>query len=780
MKLFVVLFAVLGLSFGAPSHQKYPRSLADDLQDFIDLLPLDDIKAIADEHLQTDGAFAAVVLYLQGPEWTELVDTVGAKPEVQEFIQYLNDAGLPVDDIIAWIHNLIAGAAPGTDPDEEGSLRPLLDEIEAILPIADLLALLNDKLQNSPDFQALYTKVSSEEAHTLVEEVRAIDEVQRLAQRLRDMGVKVDEALAVVYEFLGWGEPKLTKSGRTLADDLQDFIDLLPLDEIKAIADEHLQTDGAFAAVVLYLQGPEWTELVDTVGAKPEVQEFIQYLNDAGLPVDDIIAWIHNLIAGAAPGTDPDEEGSLRPLLDEIEAILPTADLLALLNDKLQNSPDFQALYTKVSSEEAHTLVEEVRAIDEVQRLAQRLRDMGVKVDEALAVVYEFLGWGEPKLTKSGRTLADDLQDFIDLLPLDEIKAIADEHLQTDGAFAAVVLYLQGPEWTELVDTVGAKPEVQEFIQYLNDAGLPVDDIIAWIHNLIAGAAPGTDPDEEGSLRPLLDEIEAILPIADLLALLNDKLQNSPDFQALYTKVSSEEAHTLVEEVRAIDEVQRLAQRLRDMGVKVDEALAVVYEFLGWGEPKLTKSGRTLADDLQDFIDLLPLDEIKAIADEHLQTDGAFAAVVLYLQGPEWTELVDTVGAKPEVQEFIQYLNDAGLPVDDIIAWIHNLIAGAAPGTDPDEEGSLRPLLDEIEAILPTADLLALLNDKLQNSPDFQALYTKVSSEEAHTLVEEVRAIDEVQRLAQRLKDMGVKVDEALAVVYEFLGWGAPKSFRNI
>jgi hypothetical protein len=139
-----------------------------------------------------------------------------------------------------------------------------------------------------------------------------------------------------------------------------------------------------------------------------------------------------------------------------------------------------------------------------------------------------------------------------------------------------------------------------------------------------------------------------------------------------------------------------------------------------------------------------------------------------------------TVGAKPAVQDFIQYLTDAGLPVDDILAWIDNLIAGATPGADPDEEGSLRPLLDEIEAILPTADLLALLNDKLQNSPDFQALYTKVSSEEAHTLVEEVRAIDEVQRLAQRLKDMGVKVDEALAVVYEFLGWGAPKSFRNI
>jgi hypothetical protein len=164
--------------------------------------------------------------------------------------------------------------------------------------------------------------------------------------------------------------------------------------------------------------------------------------------------------------------------------------------------------------------------------------------------------------------------------------AIVDDHLQTDGAFVAVVEYLQGPEWTELVDTVGAKPAVQDFIQYLNDAGIPVDTILAWIDDVIKGAVPGTDPDEEGSLRPILDEVEGILPLDDLLALLNDKLQNSPDFQALYVEVSSEEAHTLVEEVRALDEVQRLAQRLMDMGVMVEEALAVVYEFLGWGEPK--------------------------------------------------------------------------------------------------------------------------------------------------------------------------------------------------
>ncbi|EEZ99678.2 hypothetical protein TcasGA2_TC002435 [Tribolium castaneum] len=768
------------LGWGKPKTGKSVQSLIDDFADFIKLLPVDDIKAIADKHLADDGTFAAVIIYLQGDEWAALVETIKNKPEVQDFVKYLTDAGLPVDEIVAWIHNLIANAVPGVDPDENGSLRPLLDEIEAILPVADLIALLNDKLQNSPDFQAFYVRISSENAHALVEEIRAIDEVQRLAQRLRDFGVKVDEVLAIVYDFLGWGKPKTGKSVESLIDDFADFIKLLPVDDIKAIADKHLANDGTFAAVIIYLQGDEWAALVETIKNKPEVQDFVKYLTDAGLPVDEIVAWIHNLIANAVPGVEPDENGSLRPLLDEIEAILPVADLIALLNDKLQNSPDFQAFYVRISSENAHALVEEIRAIDEVQRLAQRLRDFGVKVDEVLAIVYDFLGWGKPKTGKSVESLIDDFADFIKLLPVDDIKAIADKHLADDGTFAAVIIYLQGDEWAALVETIKNKPEVQDFVKYLTDAGLPVDEIVAWIHNLIANAVPGVEPDENGSLRPLLDEIEAILPVADLIALLNDKLQNSPDFQAFYVRISSENAHALVEEIRAIDEVQRLAQRLRDFGVKVDEVLAIVYDFLGWGKPKTGKSVESLIDDFADFIKLLPVDDIKAIADKHLADDGTFAAVIIYLQGDEWAALVETIKNKPEVQDFVKYLTDAGLPVDEIVAWIHNLIANAVPGVEPDENGSLRPLLDEIEAILPVADLIALLNDKLQNSPDFQAFYVRISSENAHALVEEIRAIDEVQRLAQRLRDFGVKVDEVLAIVYDFLGWGKPKTGKSV
>jgi hypothetical protein len=394
MKFIVILATCLGLSFAAPQ----PFSLVDDIDDFLNLIDLDKIDALLKDNLQDNGDIIEIATYMKGDEWAGLVAYVKEHPGWIKLKDWLVSKDIAVDDIISEVHDYIQNAELGTASGDR-DVNTFLTDLEALIPVDDLLSLAVTKLITSPDFQDLFNRVKSEDTHGLVDDVLSLDEVKADIARLTEMGVDVQGILETVYGLLEWGAPPkgVKKSGRSLLDDLLDFLALIPIEDVEAIVTDHLQTDGAFVAVVVYLQGPEWAELVDTVGSKPAVQEFIQYLNDAGLPVDGILAWIDDLIKNAVPGTDPDEEGSLRPILDEIEGILPLADMLALLNDKLQNSPDFQNFYVEISSEEAHTLVEEVRALDEVQRLAQRLMDMGVKVEETLAVVYEFLGWGEPK-----------------------------------------------------------------------------------------------------------------------------------------------------------------------------------------------------------------------------------------------------------------------------------------------------------------------------------------------------------------------------------------------
>lgn len=183
-----------------------PRNLGDDFQDFLDILPLADIIEIIETHLQTDGAFVDVINYLKGDKWHEALQTIESIPAVQDLFLFLDNDGFPVENLLAFVDRIILNSIPGTDPNPDGSLRSLLDEIEDTLPVDILISTINDKLQSSTDFQQLYLKLSSDNAKTLFEEIGAIDEVQRIGQRLRDMDVQIDEVLDAISSFLGWNK----------------------------------------------------------------------------------------------------------------------------------------------------------------------------------------------------------------------------------------------------------------------------------------------------------------------------------------------------------------------------------------------------------------------------------------------------------------------------------------------------------------------------------------------------------------------------------------------
>jgi hypothetical protein len=394
MKFIVILATCLGISFAA----RQPFSLVDDIDDFLTLIDLNEIDALLKDNLQDNGDIIEIVTYMKGDEWAGLVAYVRDHPGWIKLKDWLVSKDIAVDDIISEVHDYIQNAELGTASGDR-DVNTFLTDLEALIPVDDLLSLAVTKLVTSPDFQDLFNRVKSEDTHGLVDDVLSLDEVKADIARLTEMGVDVQGILETVYGLLEWGAPPkaVKKSGRALIDDFLEFLTLIPFEDFEAIVDDHLQTDGAFVAVVVYLQGPEWAELVDTIGAKPAVKDFIEYCYWGGVPLDIILEFIDYRIQDLVPGTEFDLKGSLRPILDEFEGILPLTDLFAWLMYKLHNSPDAQALYVEVSSEEIHTLVEEVRALDEVQRLAQHLISMGVKVEEALAWVYDFLGWGEPK-----------------------------------------------------------------------------------------------------------------------------------------------------------------------------------------------------------------------------------------------------------------------------------------------------------------------------------------------------------------------------------------------
>lgn len=200
MKFCLVLFAIIGLTVAAPT-----RSLETDLQEIAALIPIEDIKAIVVDYNGKDADVQRIVAYLQSDKWAELVATVAANPQYKELKQVLIDAGLPIDAIVQRIHDFIASLKPANGK-QTRTLRDMVDEIEAIIPMADLIAVLNDKLQNSQDFIDFYLKCAAPETKALVEEVHALPEVQRLEEELKGYGMDLDAALSAIYDFFGWDQ----------------------------------------------------------------------------------------------------------------------------------------------------------------------------------------------------------------------------------------------------------------------------------------------------------------------------------------------------------------------------------------------------------------------------------------------------------------------------------------------------------------------------------------------------------------------------------------------
>ncbi|KAK9694820.1 Insect allergen related repeat, nitrile-specifier detoxification [Popillia japonica] len=200
MKFLIVVLAVLGVGYAIPAS----RSLQEDLQQIVDLIPVDEIREIARRYNENDAEFQQVVAYLQGEEWAALVAAARDNETWQRFKVFMEANGIDIEGLLDAIRDIIANARVAQKSNGQRSIRDFVDEVRAIIPLDEILVTLNNLLTNSADFQEFYAAISGEESRQLVDDVSALPEVQRIAQVLRDMGINVDGALEFIFGLLGW------------------------------------------------------------------------------------------------------------------------------------------------------------------------------------------------------------------------------------------------------------------------------------------------------------------------------------------------------------------------------------------------------------------------------------------------------------------------------------------------------------------------------------------------------------------------------------------------
>ncbi|XP_068082098.1 uncharacterized protein [Anabrus simplex] len=784
MKVCILLLAAVGVACGAVIHRgNQKRNLHDDLEDFLALIPVDQIKAIALDYLANDAEVQQAVAYLRSDDFKNIVAIVDNEPETKQVLNFLVDHGLDAYAFLNRIHDLLG--IPHVNPVRSRhtrSIRNLIDDIKALLPIEQIRALYHEKLETSPDFKNLYDTLSSDEFHNFILRLKALPEVQELVQKLRDHGIDVDKIVDFFKSIFGWNL-YVKHSTRNLHDDLMDFVALVPVDQIKAIALDYLANDAEVQQAVAYLRSDEFKNIVAIVDNEPETKQVLNFLVDHGLDAYAFLNRIHDLLG--IPHVNPVRSRhtrSIRNLIDDIKALLPIEQIRALYHEKLETSPDFKNLYDTLSSEDFHNFILRLKALPEVQDLVQKLRDHGIDVDKIVDFFKSIFGWNL-YVKHSTRNLHDDLMDFVALVPVDQIKAIALDYLANDAEVQQAVAYLRSDDFKNIVAIVDNEPETKQVLNFLVDHGLDAYAFLNRIHDLLG--IPHVNPVRSRhtrSIRNLIDDIKALLPIEEIRALYHEKLETSPDFKNLYDTLSSEDFHNFILKLKALPEVQDLVQKLRDHGIDVDKIVDFFKSIFGWNL-YAKHSTRNLHDDLMDFVALVPVDQIKAIALDYLANDAEVQQAVAYLRSDEFKNIVAIVDNEPETKQVLNFLVDHGLDAYAFLNRIHDLLG--IPHVNPVRSRhtrSIRNLIDDIKALLPIEEIRALYHEKLETSPDFKNLYDTLSSEDFHNFILRLKALPEVQDLVQKLRDHGIDVDKIVDFFKSIFGWNlyVKHSTRNL
>lgn len=200
MKLVVTLFALIGLSFTAP-----PLSLESDIIDFLELIPLEDIKTIVDKHVRNDKEFQAAILYIQGDEFANILENLDKTNQAKAIKEYFSNAGIDLD-FIGMILQEIIGDIDIKSHYNKKSVKKFLQEVNSIIPHEELLKLYMEKMDKSTFFQEFIDKLTSERFHKLVEDILATDEAQQFLDSLESIEVEIRKFLKGVYAFIGWRE----------------------------------------------------------------------------------------------------------------------------------------------------------------------------------------------------------------------------------------------------------------------------------------------------------------------------------------------------------------------------------------------------------------------------------------------------------------------------------------------------------------------------------------------------------------------------------------------
>ncbi|CAL7935489.1 unnamed protein product [Xylocopa violacea] len=635
MKFVLAVVAVLALSSPMEAYT-VPRTgngaLAKELQDFVDVVPLDKMVAILLEYVAEDKEVQQVLEYLQSNDFKALVTDIEAMPEVIELLNYIQHAGV---DIYYLVNkgNAYLGLKQLKPPAQystykiSGGVRGLINDLKAVFPLDKVKALYHQKMQSSPVFRDFMAHLSSPAFQHIAAQVCANPHFNSLLTTAKNAGIDVAAVKQIIETILGIPlncKMKLQAAAFTalvalatvschnlpnfghgqLYEDIQYFLDFIPFDKVTNIVLQYASNDAEFQELLKYFETDEFKTMIREIEAIPQFHYFMTYLENKGVHIISELDKL-NKIVGIPPFQRYDEKpritGGLKGLFEDVKALVNYDDFIHGYVHKMRTSSAFREFVGNLKSPGNQKLV--CALYENKNYLHFRSMLVSKHLDIALIedIIYTVLGIEFPSyyVSYDSNELSRDIHEFTDLIDMNKIAKIVMNYLDDDEVKKAME-YMYSEEFHALVRKVEALPEYRELVKYLANAGLDIYGLIQKVHKLFGmedyvppkwttrEAASRHTLVNRGGVKHLVDDVIAVLPLDKFKALFQQKMQNSPAFKTFVEKLRSDDFQKIVNAVYQTPIFLEMRQKAIDVGLDLAPVRKVIEDVIGIHLPRPT------------------------------------------------------------------------------------------------------------------------------------------------------------------------------------------------
>lgn len=173
MKLLILLTFIVGGALCA--------SLKEAADELLEILPVDRLKEVAENHFQNNGDVQKILAYLKTPEFQQLVAQIRSNPATRDLETFLQDEGVDTNEIVETAEQYVTNAEAG----EDGSLKltDAIGDVLNVLPVERIKGFVISHISD-PWFLSLVGRV-----RRVMEGLSAVPELQPLLNQVKDSGL---------------------------------------------------------------------------------------------------------------------------------------------------------------------------------------------------------------------------------------------------------------------------------------------------------------------------------------------------------------------------------------------------------------------------------------------------------------------------------------------------------------------------------------------------------------------------------------------------------------